>query len=326
MKMDPKNNDELLNSYIDGELNQRQQTQVKRMVTHDQQVARRLRQLQNCRTLITSLPAVEAPDEMLEQIKATLERKTLLGEQPVAADVNRGARHLLARKVLAAAAMLTLVAILAGVIYTIVAPRPETERFVAIAPEPPEGASQAAAVTHAMAGFSGRLELRTNAMVAVDAFINRAIEDNGLSDYVTGRSQNGKSIYSLTCSRDNLNLLLMDLASIWHKTDSAALFVETDSPVEPVVVKAVTADQTYEIINQDSLQNAVEVAANLAVFNSVAELMPGRELFSAVDEGRENLVTIPKPVLTGSRQKPKRKPVSSDQKSFLTLTIVVTVD
>jgi anti-sigma-K factor RskA len=323
MKMDPKNNDELLNSYIDGELNQRQQTQVKRMISHDQQIARRLRQLQNCKTLIASLPAVEAPDDMLEQIKATLERKTLLGEQPVAADVNRGARHLLARKVLAAAAMLTLVAILAGVIYTIVAPRPEAERFVAKAPALEE-VSQVAAVTHTMAGFSGRLELRTNAMVAVDAFINRAIEDNGLSDYVTVRNRNGKSVYSLTCPRDALNLLLTDLASIWHKTDSADLFVETDSPVEPVVVKAITADQAYEIINQDSLQDAVEVAANLAVFNSMAELMPGRELFSAVDQGRESLVTIPKPVLTGSRQKPKRKPVSSDQKSLLTLTIVVT--
>jgi len=326
MKIDPKNNEELLNSYIDGELDQRQQTQVQRMVAHDQQVARRLRQLQNCKTLITSLPAVEAPDEMLEQIKATLERKTLLGEQPIAADVNRGARHLLARKVLAAAAMLALVAVLAGVIYTIVAPRPEAERFVAKAPQAPEGAGQAVPITHTMAGFSGRLKLKTNAMVAVDAFINRAIEDNGLSDYVTVRSRNGKSVYSLTCSRDALNLLLTDLASIWHKTDSAALFVETDSPVEPVVVKAVTADQTYEIINQDSLQDAVEVAANLAVFNSVAELMPGRELFSAVDKRTESLATIPKPVLTGSRQKPKRKPVSSDQNSSLTLTIVVTAN
>jgi anti-sigma-K factor RskA len=324
MKIDPKNNDELLNSYIDGELNHRQQTEVKRMVAHDRQVAHRLRQLQNCKTLITSLPAVDAPDDMLEQIKATLERKTLLGEQPVAADVNRGARHLLARKVLAAAAMLALVSILAGVIYTIVAPRPEAERFVAKAPEQPEEVSQAAAVTHTMSGFSGRLELRTNAMVAVDAFINRAIEDNSLSDYVTMRNRNGKSVYSLTCSRDALNLLLTDLASIWHKTDSASLFVETDSPVEPVVVKAVTADQTYDIINQDNLQDAVEVAANLAVFNSVGELMPGRELFSVVDQGRDSLVTIPKPVLTGSWQKPKREPVSPDQKSLLTLTIVVT--
>jgi hypothetical protein len=325
MKMDP-NIDELLNSYIDGELDQRQQTQVKRMVTHDRQIARRLRQLQNCKTLITSLPTAEAPAEILEQIKSTLERKTLLGEQPIAADANRGARHLLARKVLAAAAMLALVAVLAGVIYTIVAPQPQTEHFVAEAPGPAEEADQAVSIPHTMAGFNGWLEIKTDTMVAVDAFINREIEDNELSDYVTGRSLNGKRVYSLTCTRDDLNLLLMDLASIWHKTKSATLLIETDNPAVPIVVNAVTADQTYEIINQDSLQNAVEVASNFAVFNSVAELMPGRDILCSIAEERENLMAIPKPVLTGSQQATKKRPISLDQKSLLTLTIIITAD
>jgi hypothetical protein len=325
MKTDP-NIEELLNSYIDGELSQRLQMQVKRMVAHDQRVARRLRQLQNCKTLISSLPVAEAPAEMLEQIKAALERRTLLGEQPVVASVDKGVRYLLARRVLAAVAMLTLVAILAGVIYTIVAPQPQAEHFVAEALKPTEKAGQVEPIHRTMAGFKGRLEIKAEDMVAVNAFISRAIEDNVLSDFVTWRSRNGKSVCSLTCSRDALNLLLTDLASIWHKIDTATLLVETDSSVEPIVVNSITADQAYEIVNQDSLQDAVEVASNFAVFNSVAELMPGRDILFALGEERENLVAIPKPVLTGSQQTTKKRPISLDQKPLLTLMIVVTAD
>ncbi len=59
MKPNP-NLDELLSSFMDGELNPRQRTEVQRMAAHDPQVARRLQQLQNCRTLYTALPVAKA--------------------------------------------------------------------------------------------------------------------------------------------------------------------------------------------------------------------------------------------------------------------------
>ena len=45
------NMDELLNSFIDGELTPRQQTEVQRLIAHEEKVAQRLRQLQKCKML-----------------------------------------------------------------------------------------------------------------------------------------------------------------------------------------------------------------------------------------------------------------------------------
>ncbi len=76
MKANPEI-DELLNSFIDGELPPRQQTEVQRLIAHDPQVGQRLRQLQKCKMLLASLPFAEAPAGMLENIKAALEREAL---------------------------------------------------------------------------------------------------------------------------------------------------------------------------------------------------------------------------------------------------------
>ena len=58
--------DELLCSFMDGELSPRQRTEVQRMAAHDPQVARRLRQLQNGHTLLHALPVTPAPRDLLD--------------------------------------------------------------------------------------------------------------------------------------------------------------------------------------------------------------------------------------------------------------------
>ena len=92
------------------------------MTAHDPAVARRLRQLQDCRTLFCSLPPAEAPGDMLEQIRQSLEPKTLLQEQPVVTRRTTGVIHLVFRKFVAAAAMIALLAVLGAVVYQVVAP------------------------------------------------------------------------------------------------------------------------------------------------------------------------------------------------------------
>jgi len=74
--------------------------------------------------------------------------------------------------------------------------------------------------------------LKTEALSAVNAFINKAIEDNELSDSVSFKSQRGKRVYSITCSREDLNVLLADLTNIWEKCDSTTLFVDTKTQGE----------------------------------------------------------------------------------------------
>ncbi len=109
------NIEELLNSFIDGELTERERTEVQRLISHDAQVAQRLRELQKTQMLVGSLPRAEAPAQIMNGIKASLERDKVSDEPVWSAErfeKRVGARHLLARKVLAAAAMIGLVAIL----------------------------------------------------------------------------------------------------------------------------------------------------------------------------------------------------------------------
>lgn len=210
------NIEELLNSYIDGELTEREKTEVQRLISHDAQVAQRLRELQTSKMLVSSLPRAEAPARILDGVKASLETEILSGErawneEPSGGRV--GVRHLMVRKFLAAAAMVGLVAILGGVVYTIVAP----ENIPAVP---------------AAVAFDGRLELKTNAFSMVNTFIDRAIEDKGLSNSISVESQSGKRVYSLTCSQEDLNLLLANLADVWESCNSTTLFVDTKMPGE----------------------------------------------------------------------------------------------
>ena len=226
------NIEELLNSFIDGELTERERTEVQRLISHDAQVAQRLRELQKTQMLVGSLPRAEAPAQIMNGIKASLERDKVSDEPVWSAErfeKRVGARHLLARKVLAAAAMIGLVAIFGGVIYTIVAPDADYRAVPTMA-------------------FNGRLELKTKALMEVDAFINRAIEDNELSDCVSLKSRGNRRVYSITCSREDLNLLLADLANIWERFDSSTLFVEAKPPADQVVVNGVSAEQIAKLI------------------------------------------------------------------------------
>lgn len=226
------NIEELLNSYIDGELTEREHTEVQRLISHDAQVAQRLRELQTSKMLVSSLPRAEAPARILDGVKASLETEILSGERAWNEELSGGrvgVRHLMVRKFLAAAAMVGLVAILGGVVYTIVAPESPNNPPVEVA-------------------FDGRLELKTDAFSTVNTFIDRAIEDKGLSNSISVENQSGKRVYSLTCGQEDLNLLLASLTDVWESCNSTTLFVDTKMPGEQKF-DGVSTDRIIKIVD-----------------------------------------------------------------------------
>jgi anti-sigma-K factor RskA len=319
------NIDELLNSFIDGELDQRHQTEVQRLIKHDKRIAERLLTLQKCKRLVSSLPYTEAPQELLGDIKASLKERKLL-VQPARGEQRRrereGARHLLVRRLTAAAAMIGLVAVLAAVIYSIVAPQTQKSEpavTVATAEKPIRQ------TTLAEMKFSGRLELKTGSPSEVAAFINKAIEYNIPSDERTAAvpGKLGES-HVLICSRQNLRSILADLGTIWDKFDSATLFIETDRPEGQIVVDAVAPEQIIEIAKQDDFETQIKTAKYFAAMNNMAKLSPGREVLTAIDDSIPDLITIPKPVLTSSEKTIKKPPAQAEdsRKVHLTITVV----
>ncbi len=332
MKANPQI-DELLCSFIDGELSLRQQTEVQRLVARDAEVARRLRQLQNCKNLVNALPAEQAPVDMLEQIKRSLERQSLLGERSASAGTHAGAWHLKVRRFVAAAAMIALMGGLGAVVYQIVAPVPpgtsgpvaiDTPRPSPVVPEllPPV----AAPMVVSGPGFSGRLELRTAALTQADAFLKASIEDNGLKGLAQVQTLPDRRIYQIECSREGLDRLVADLGTIWRNFESASLVVNTDSFTEPVVLESVTPRQTAQIIGQDSAEACVEAARRAAVLSRFAQAMPGREILSTLENDQTMTIAapeIPRPRLASNDPESKAIEASPQGGVQTSLTIVL---
>jgi len=320
------NLDELLNSFIDGELAPRQHTEVQRLLAHDEKIAQRLDELHQCKMFLNSMPVVEAPPQILENVKATLARRTLLGEESLEFDEQIGARHLLGRKLLAAAAMFGLVAVLAAVVYSIVAPTIPQGQIVAEHRNIPStiDLTQPAPVTVVAAPFSGRLELRTNTLPAVVGFINRAIEENIPSDeWIASDQREFREPHSLICSSESFNLLLAQLDDIWGKLDSASLFVDTEVFGRKVIVEKVTAEQIADIVNQDNSTSRIQVARDFAVLNDISEYIPGREILTAIDNTTVGLITPPKPVLTSNHKTTTKAASGTGAVKNIHLTITV---
>jgi phosphohistidine phosphatase SixA len=309
MKMN-QNIDESLNSFIDGELTESRQSEVQRLIADDPQVAQRLRELRACKALVSSLPRAEAPAAILQQVKASLQARTPQSQQPSYSTSREATRFVLVRRVVAAAAVVGLIAVLAAVMQTLIPSNIAPDRF---GPE----------IKVAEAGFTGRLELKTAALVAVDASINKAINNNGLSDCVSSTQVDGRKVYSLRCTKEGLNLLLADLDNVWQRFDSAILFVDTEHFGKPIVVDAVTAKQTAEIINQENLAASAKLAEDIAVLNNLAESMPGKDILAAVGDSAPSLITVPKPFLAWNKETAKDSPSPAQDSEKVSLMIVV---
>jgi len=284
MKVNP-NIDELLNSFLDGELPSRQQTEVQRLVARDPEVGRRLRQLQSCKTLIGALPRAEAPGEMLEQIKRSLERKALLEEPSVSSRSIAGRWQLRARRLVAAAAMIALLGVLGAVIYQILAPVSDTGRDRSIANKPPTGIGQGGAIPAVVADFSGRLEIRTASFPNTSDFIARAIKDDGLSSFVESEVTGNSSIFRVASTREGVNRLLASLSEIWQTFDGTTLRVEQPGQYAgAVAVEAVTPEQAIRIVAQSGMQTAMDMAKGCAVMNAMTRNMPAGEILARIHD------------------------------------------
>jgi hypothetical protein len=329
MKPNP-NLDELLSSFMDGELSPRQRTEVQRMAAHDPQVARRLQQLQNCRTLYASLPVAKAPSDLLDQIKASLERHSLLQRQPVAVGRSLGAWHLAFRRLVSAAAVIALMGVLGVVIYEIVSPVPQGgARMVADGRDPvgiePTRTGPPVAVV-ADAGFTGRLELRTAKLVQAEAFLGRAIENSGLSSRVESGILGSQHVYRIAGTREGVNRLVASLSGVWQSFDGAALQVDRPENSAPVVIEAVTPEQAATIVAQNSTKGSIDTAVSFAVMNHMAKNMPGGNIRPLIQNDPGSLfaaANIPQPRETGPDNATRATQAPLPGEAQVNLTIVL---
>lgn len=330
--------EELLNSYLDGELSQREQVEVQRLVSSDERVARRLRELERCRLLVSSLPPAEPPAQVVAGIK-----KLLLGRLASVAggqdDARLGAKHLFVRQVLAASVIIGLAGLLMAVVYQIVGPEKMTPRTVAVqtapaAPSPeqsrgiapqavPLGAEKTiAAEDKTGVGFYS-LQLETSNFVAVDAFVNKLLIESPWLRFDAAKEKPGRSVYRVICSRGGLDTLVSDLAPAWTKFDSTTLIVHTGVG-QYITVESVQPEQIAKIANQDTPDGRVKLAKDFAVLNDVERLSHAVQMLALANRDYPELTTIPRPVLTSAEKRVADAPKNASDRVRVDLTIIVT--
>ena len=314
---DENNIEELLNAYLDGELSQRQQIEVRRMIDHDPAVAQQFNQFRKVKMLVTALPRAEAPEGMVEDIKIALQRKQAVQTEPAARIV--GYRQLIFRKILSSAAMIALLAVLAGVVISIVTPGPDTvtipyaDNSTLLKPN-----EDLRATTAASAGFYGTIEFKTADFAAVNGVINNTLKENGLAKNLKVTDVN-QGIYEISCSRDAMKQLLSDLEDLWQRSDSTTLLVNTGDFAKNIVIKSATPGQIVTIIEQGNSSDLSRTAHEFVLLNTINDCFPGKEILSAVRD--KSPFQIPKPVLTGERT--SNKPTTADDDAKVTLVIRV---
>lgn len=328
-----KDIDELLNAFIDGELPRRKQVEVKRLVNHDPEIAKRLTQLNRCKMLLNSIPVSKAPPGMLQNIKDSLERNLLLEEQPEQFSDRKGARQLFLRKVLTSAAMIALVAGLLAVIYSIVAPPQTSEKLVG--PEWTQQLKEPGVLESKMektetvkaegtyTPFESRLVLKTDNLVAVDAFVNRAIMDNGLFGTTTYDGYKDRSYYEIKCDLKYLEPLLVDLKNVWQQCLSATLFLETDQFAKPLEIKEIDPRQIMQIAAAGDVNKRIKIAKDFVTLNNFSRQIPGGTVFPSLQEQEQNLITVPKPVLTSPSKDFADTNAAEAKKNNISLTIII---
>ncbi len=325
--------DELLNGYIDGVLTSRQHTELQRLKANDPRVEHRLTELQKCKMLVSSLPVVEAPADMLERVKASLGSKAarpaavqtetqVETEQP-AGDKHPGARQLMFRRIFAAAAMIVLLTALAIIVYSITAPPKTTDSLIArldktsaSGTEQPglqqgltdntgttvakasagvENQQMTAGLAPAANRFSATLELKTGKLLAADIAVKKVLEEDGAEDFADLPSKENEYAYSLDCGEQRFNEVLSGLENIWTDFSSAALIFDNAQTEQPVVIEKITTWQLAEIAAQYNPQRRLKAAQYYAVMNNVQQFLPQQQAHNTGEEDVLDLIDMPKP-------------------------------
>ncbi len=325
--------DELLSGYIDGELSERQRTEVKRLIQHDDELSQRLGELKRQKQLLGALPIASAPEGLLDDVKASLERQSILDNASAGHNEAAGVRHLMFRRFVTAAAMFLVPAgILVWVVFNIVMPLDSKHKEPLVvkpalpsilAPKSEESGvlrPDRVAVAEA-APFESHLNLMSDQAIALNNFIEKTVYNNDLRDTTIPRRGDNSTTYEISASAVKVLALLSDLQPIWDRCSSTSFSVDGSEGVGGLLVNDITAEQVMAIFKEEKNDTRLAMAKNYASFNSESRNVPG-----AASKESASDIAMPIPILTAQ---PERGAIEDDttesesgQQVKLTITVV----
>jgi hypothetical protein len=277
--------DELLSAYLDGQLSDRQHTEVKRLLRNDKEVAERLNQFGQQKQLLGAMPIETAPAGLLDAIQASLERQYILQRQPQTGRSAAGERQLFARRLLTAAAMLIIPAgLLALVVYTILSPASLTTPTAKVeapgpvltanlpkpGPAPRDRMAKTPTADAAFSPMSFTLIFKTPEPILVDSLLKKAIFNHSLFNATVPNLWS----YTITTPPNSLIDLMQDLRAAWPKCGGTELVAFGRTVHSRVEVDRITPDQIVQLLQQPNTVSALALAKNLSGFNALVAGVP----------------------------------------------------
>jgi len=329
--------EELLNSYIDNELDERGNNEVKRLIDNDKTVQQLFESLSRCKTLLGSLKISAAPEGFSDIVAMNLERSMLLADMGTYQN-KKGRRRLILRKFFTAAAMIALMAVLSYVVFDVFVPNSSRQKFAdnvlhrkqkpqVIYEKPfanvqPAEDKQLSVKKFPLIPLVARLTLVTSNPVEADWLVGKALMSTTLFDKTTVVDRKtGIVRYVLNCDRSSIVDLVAELNIIWPKCHDATLEIGTEQQGKYITVKNATARQTLDICKADNYNQRIRMANDLAVINEVAGADVLKSYYAQKNTDAD--FTIPeKPALTSSEAVEQPKSSKFSDPATITITII----
>ncbi len=305
--------DALIGGFLDGELSQRQRTELKRLVQHDPAVKKHLHALYRQKELLSSLPSEKAPRGLSESVRSALERRMILDSESAAEVRPLGRAHLFVRRIAAAAAMLFIpLGILAILVFQIM--KPAEESFLSGGPSAdlnPSGelahlergpaiAESESAVSSAL----GRLILVTDQPIEVNDAIKRAVVENALLSGASSQRSESGAVYRIQSTQSQMLAFSREIGRIWPNCSVRRLAVSSGDPVvsKDVVIEGIRPEQLTALIRETSPLRLQLIASSMERQNQIDRADSLRRIGPAGGEAELPVLQPVEPKIAWDRQ------------------------
>jgi len=290
--------DALFMGYLDGELNERERTELKRLLQTYPALESELEELRRQKDLLGALPRAKAPATLAADVQAALERNLILGSKEVREQSRWDAVLLLVRRIAAVAAMLLIpVGVLGILVFQIMRPAepmpgdPEPlgrQMKFDESPLPGLASGTIDASGRPAVRSAGRLVLLTDQPILVNRFIEKRIHLNRLLNEAMPEREAEKTVYGIECTAGQLARFIEDLAGVWPRCSDACYTLIGEDSQSPVVVGRIRPEQLAALMRETNADQRRRDAVAFARANQ----QPGDRSASPAVEA----ITPPQPV------------------------------
>ncbi|MGA2914555.1 MAG: hypothetical protein ABSE89_00805 [Sedimentisphaerales bacterium] len=329
--------EEMLNYYIDGELDERKSNEVKRLIDNDKEIYGLYDSLKRHKNIMDAVPHEPAPQGLCDNITAQLEREILLADTGIYSH-SAGRRHLMIRRLMTAAAVLALAAVLSTVVFDIFVPKSSRDQILSNTfrkkpikqvlyekpfAEPPVEDKKIVAVKPIDIPFVAILTLKTNNPIEVDWLVAKALTTTNLFSRTTAIDRQAKNVrYAINCDNQSLANLVQELSFVWPQCTETKIDIGTEQMGKYITVSNISAEQAMEICKAEDFGQRMRIAADLGIINKFTSPDMLDRLYAAKSIDYDSLISQ-KPIITSTEKIQSASLPADDNTKNATLTIIV---